>query len=1760
MVKLTLILLSVFFVQLSLAENSYFIILPKLLKVNYENQLSVLITTQVKQPVDVTFDLAILGQRVQARVTCQPGETKNVSLSLPEHFPIGAGELTIRGTGGIQFSEKRDCIVYDNRYVLLVQTSSSSYRPTEFMELRVLATNENLMPIERGVVDIEIYDSYLKLVGEYRRVEVRNGLTDVIRYPVNKYVNFGSWLVSATMDNTTASVEVLVSEPLVPSFDLKVLFPRFLLRTDTSFRGIIELSDDFNRPMFGRANISIGQFTEDVAREKQARGTPMIDDDETMRRGLKTQTIDVGGRVQLNYDLLQMFGIDVSKALAIYVYVDVISQVSGQQRIAKQIIPVFNREVVYDIYPLEFEAGQKNEYQVIAKRPDGKPIQMENVLVNLTMLFETEKPKPVEIKDLYTRGRTDVGLFNVEIPENCIGVLLTLTPLSEDGQHYGYRTQEMVLRPVPKRRESGGQLMIEMMPAKWGQMESKQQQQPEVISTMIASIDKPSRFYIQLLPSKSIQQHPESLNMNYALLTNGRITLSGVFRIQPTKECQTMQPRAIKPEQTSSTAPQCVYNGTLELVMTRQMVPYSTLLVYTFNPNFGINVAESHRFAVQGLLNNNLTMNVTTHETMDKEGNDKKQHIDEEDILPIHVGSDNIKVSSKAKAYKRMDLVLNGLPDSTVGVNVFEFDAVSQGLRSDITIERLLKYSTAYEYVPIKGMPTSTSSNEKVVQSRGFKDDQFDQFRETPEEERREQEQFEKNMERERQGHRVRYPVEQMAFGLVPERRMTPSVGDDPYIPSNKMGRLYGEPEKQEFGTDRKSFEEVSRQKTNTGRQYNVHIDKNDYVLSVGMPELVVYTQERDSKIQGKLPMAEPETSDEDEDDDEKKQQRGEYRPVYGTLEWFKKVNRRMSLISKEAFIFLESGLSIVSDFGTLVVPKELQHMSLSTVMDKFRRQSLMNSKDSYTIRDDARQLLEEYMQETDSTYTLPPYVLEEESRSSYYNSILFSQTKLDQQGQGKLRLPKMKPCSTWMATGFSMNPTYGLGIAQPFRLPTSQGLYLLANMPRKVQVSEKILLSYSINNYLTKDVQNVVVRIRSSPDFDVIEHQSQGEGKLIQMTNDYVVQIPSMKMDSSIVRHIIIVPKRAGVMSIVMEVESEFGGDWEILSIHVRESGLYRKEMSNKLFDLTEKSTSGQITEKISSSPNLRMVKVCVSGTMLDYLIRNHTMDTKSFIGVDIPLIGLWRGVLLRRYLNETQQSEVGLMNMTMNNITANYQTLQLFTDVNGTYGYQFNTEKKQSNLFLSTVALGAMLSPLMPFRDNVTINRTLTWILKQQRQDGSFDEMGPCSCQRFCTSEYRRDFMTSLVVYFLSHDNLTHSLPWFVREKLYGTGDSDQQSPMFRAKRYLESRLDQVKNCMLTTTLMELALIQCHKLPTELQQKIRQRIQERQLITEEDGSKSVKIENEGDMIIENKLLLNTLTLSIYAHYNDYKTTWALARWIVSKLSVHHQMDTLLDAIFMTKAWVHSDCLLRRHMKSTGEKFNIVVDMTVDGRRQEFRFDETNMDITQQWNLTLPVQQLTYTVSGKGMAGVAIKQVFVDKEQITPPPTQEISVRQEFESMSRLNEIRARTCLTYTPKQQEQNRKLANVNSTLVVEVELPSGTRVNLRQISFFVQRYNQIVYYYYRRHRHTMVFFVQCPIGQQSKEMCMEWPIERLSTVINQQPIEVRAYDYLKPEICSRKLFNVVDAIKPQALGYEYVKFFLQSRPDIKSVPTMDLTKPQ
>jgi hypothetical protein len=845
----------------------------------------------------------------------------------------------------------------------------------------------------------------------------------------------------------------------------------------------------------------------------------------------------------------------------------------------------------------------------------------------------------------------------------------------------------------------------------------------------------------------------------------------------------------------------------------------------------------------------------------------------------------------------------------------------------------------------------------------------------------------------------------------------------------------------------------------------------------------------------------------------------------------------------------MQSGLSIISDFDSLRIPVEMKYENFTKLWSKFHQQSFMNQP-LFSIRDEARLLLDEYISQSDLSMIPPPIMLEEQSRVAYYRSIFFNTSRIESQGTGKVVLPRTKPYSTWLATGFALNMKSGLTIAQPVRLPTNQGLFVLANCPKQVQNGEHVLLTYGINNYLEKDLTNVVLRIRASNDFDLLE-STKSEQVVSSNDKDYTLKFPSLKSWGVEIRHLVFVPKRTGVMQIVIEVESEFGGDYEILTVFVRESGIERKQLTARLLDLTsEKKTYGPFVEKISQSPALRSVRLSVSGNGLDHFVRTYSMGTNSLVGIDRAIVRLYRSLGLRRYLNETSQTDSPLFNMTMNNITTSYQKLQLYNDYDGSYSFISDEGTQHSSLYLTSLAFGAMISPMMPFRDNVTLNRTLEWILSHQKEDGSFDDDCPCFHYRFCTGEFRRESLTAIVLYSLTRDNSSDYMPECIYHRLY----DGENSPLWRAQRYLESRVADVKPHLLTITLFEMAFLQNRTLSPVLRKKIYDTLLSRKLtVVPEDNSKYLKNVND-DMTFDDQLLLNAMTMSVYADYGDYKTTSDIARWVVSQIQTHPFYDTVLDGVFRTDAWLKLDCVFRKQFGT--DKFAITVDVSADnGEKRLFKIDSKNMYLTQTFHFTLPVHQITYSVNGFGFVTLCIIQKFAEQKQ-QEQRSVPLQVTQDFQPMPWLSEIRAKTCMTYTPTTKDQKLVTDNFNRTMVVEVELPSGTRVNLRQIGFFLSRVPQVMYFTYEPCGHKLIFFITVPSTIFGKPVCFEWCLERLSSVVSWSPIQIRAYDYLQQETQLIQLVPI--QFQPSLLGYSFVDAIHKVRPNIESLVNLQKSK--
>jgi hypothetical protein len=282
---------------------------------------------------------------------------------------------------------------------------------------------------------------------------------------------------------------------------------------------------------------------------------------------------------------------------------------------------------------------------------------------------------------------------------------------------------------------------------------------------------------------------------------------------------------------------------------------------------------------------------------------------------------------------------------------------------------------------------------------------------------------------------------------------------------------------------------------------------------------------------------------------------------------------------------------------------------------------------------------------------------------------------------------------------------------------------------------------------------------------------------------------------------------------------------------------------------------------------------------------------------------------------------------------------------------------------------------------------------------------------------------------------------MPNFIYQYLY----QGENNPISRAQHYLESRVPNVKPHLLIISLFEMAFIQNPKLSSVLREKIHQALLSRKLsVVSEDGSKYLK-NIDKNMTFDDQLLVNAMTISIYASFEDYRTASDIARWVVDQIQIHPHYDTVLDAVFRTEAWLQVDCLFRKQFEI--EKFGITVDFTADnGEKQQFKIDSKNLDLTQTVYFTLPVHQITYSINGFGLVIVRILQSFAEQQQQQQQKSVPFQLTQEFTPMSWLSEIKATTCMTYTPMTSEQKLVTPNFNRTIVVEIELPSGKKIKL------------------------------------------------------------------------------------------------------------------
>lgn len=90
---------------------------------------------------------------------------------------------------------------------------------------------------------------------------------------------------------------------------------------------------------------------------------------------------------------------------------------------------------------------------------------------------------------------------------------------------------------------------------------------------------------------------------------------------------------------------------------------------------------------------------------------------------------------------------------------------------------------------------------------------------------------------------------------------------------------------------------------------------------------------------------------------------------------------------------------------------------------------------------------------------------------------------------------------------------------------------------------------------------------------------------------------------------------------------------------------------------------------------------------------------------------------------------------------------------------------------------------------------------------------------------------------------------------------------------------------------------------------------------------------------------------------------------------------------------------------------------------------------------------------------------------------------------------------------------------------------------------------MYFTYSERANKINFFLNVPSTAYGRPICLDWCLKRLSFVSQWAPIQIRAYDYLLPEVELVHLLPI--NFKSNLLGYQFVDAVLKNRPTFEQL---------
>ncbi|XP_055295249.1 thioester-containing protein 1 allele R1-like isoform X3 [Sitodiplosis mosellana] len=331
---------------------------------------------------------------------------------------------------------------------------------------------------------------------------------------------------------------------------------------------------------------------------------------------------------------------------------------------------------------------------------------------------------------------------------------------------------------------------------------------------------------------------------------------------------------------------------------------------------------------------------------------------------------------------------------------------------------------------------------------------------------------------------------------------------------------------------------------------------------------------------------------------------------------------------------------------------------------------------------------------------------------------------------EGRHTIHKKVPdtITSWIITGFSLDPISGLGLSkEPRSLQVFQPFFVSLNLPYSIKRGEVLSIPVGIFNYLDDEF-----------DVEVTLHNTDQQLEFVQMANE--VDSPKIELFRRKTIHVnanegagvsfMVKPKKVGPLTIKVTASGPRQGDGVERILQVEPEGVPLVENLAMLIDLRDKSQfDGNFTFVIPKNaiPDSTKIEISAVGDILGGSVKNMEKLIRMPDGCgEQNMLNFVPNIVILDYLKTTNQLTPAVEMKATTFMNAGYQRELTYRHDDGSFSAFGKRDKSGSTWLTAFVARSFIQASKYIQVEQRIINEALTWLSRVQAPNGSFPEVG--------------------------------------------------------------------------------------------------------------------------------------------------------------------------------------------------------------------------------------------------------------------------------------------------------------------------------------------------------------------------------------------------------------------------------------------------